>query len=149
MGIFVKVEYWLHFTLRDMKLFATFFLALVSADDDGPRAGAINTPGLNAQGYWPWIFGGSGIWKPVAKPAPEPKAPTTWGCWAGYGQCENFTNPRTKQVRRVRWRQATCLDQTQCNYPLRENIAVSDEEFENGACENIVETEAPQFCVHD
>ena len=117
----MKVEYWLHFTLRDMKLFATFFLALVSADD-GPRAGAINTPGLNAQGYWPWIFGGSGIWKPVAKPAPEPKAPTTWGCWAGYGQCENFTNPRTKQVRRVRWRQATCLDQTHCNYPLRENV---------------------------
>jgi hypothetical protein len=130
-----------------MKLFATFCLVLVSADD-GPRAGAINTPGLNAQGYWPWIFGGSGIWKPVDKPV-EPKAPTTWGCWAGYGQCENFTNPRTKQVRRVRWRQAACLDQTECNFPLKENIAVSDEEFENGACENIVETEAPQFCVHD
>merc|ERR1711990_190249 len=129
---------------ENMKLIST--IATLAICVTGQRAGAIKTPGLSGSGYWPWVFGGQGIWTPQK---PQPVTGKTWGCWAGYAECETFTNPRTKEVKRVRWRQAACLDQTKCTFPLMENKAVTDEEYAAGACNGIVVSPAPEFCLSD
>merc|ERR1711953_1461384 len=78
--------------IKKMKLFS-----LVCGSAMG--AGSIYGPMFTGNNWWPWVFGGQGIWK-SNQPADPCDNPTIWGTWGGWGECDSTGS---------RWREAPCL----------------------------------------
>lgn len=67
-------------------------------------AGSIYGPTFTGNNWWPWVFGGQGIWK-SNQPADPCDNPTIWGTWGGWGECDSTGS---------RWREAPCLVKESC-----------------------------------
>jgi hypothetical protein len=76
----------------------------------GPNFGPVNN-------WWPWIFGGQGLWTSNQPTDPCNNNNQIWGAWGSWGQCDSTGS---------RWREAPCLVKESCpslcQYDLLEKV---------------------------
>jgi hypothetical protein len=81
-----------------MKLFVTVIGTALGQGVMGPNFGPVNN-------WWPWIFGGQGLWTSNQPTDPCNNNNQIWGAWGSWGQCDSTGS---------RWREAPCLVKESC-----------------------------------